>query len=67
MVRDISRLKLFVEDDETTERVEGAQAPATHNDDFEILRESPMMGDGKFKLEIGVYSSTGSEMISPNS
>ena len=23
-------------------------------DDFEILRESPMLGDGKFKLEIGI-------------
>ncbi|KAF7970788.1 hypothetical protein HWV62_23066 [Athelia sp. TMB] len=64
VVRDISRLKLFVEDGETTERVEGAQGPATRNDDFEILRESPMMGDGKFKLEIdyGQYETSASMM-----
>jgi len=33
--------------DETTE--------GPDRDDFEVLRESPMLGDGKYKLEIGVW------------
>ena len=36
--------------DETTD---GRAGP--DRDDFEVLRESPMLGDGKYKLEIGVW------------
>lgn len=35
--------------DDTTD---GGAGP--DRDDFEILRESPMLGDGKYKLEIGM-------------
>lgn len=42
IVRDVERLK---------EYVEGVNEGDC--DEFEILKESPMLGDGKFKLEIG--------------
>ncbi|KZP20228.1 hypothetical protein FIBSPDRAFT_932465 [Athelia psychrophila] len=53
VVRDVSRLKQFVEERDGAEHVEGS-APVANDDDFEVLRESPMMGDGKYKLEIGM-------------
>ena len=52
VIRDVSKLKEFVECREVLEGREGATA--AQNDDFEILKESPLMGDGKFKLEIGM-------------
>ncbi|KIY69745.1 hypothetical protein CYLTODRAFT_372187 [Cylindrobasidium torrendii FP15055 ss-10] len=43
IVRDLQKLR---------DHLEGEQ-PTTHNDDdFDILKQSPMMGDNKFKLEI---------------
>lgn len=33
---------------------EGGQPMLTDHGDFEILKHSPMLGDGKFKLEIGM-------------
>ena len=41
--------------------IEGTQEPAAEHlghDDFEVLKESPMLGDNKFKLEIGDPSLT---------
>jgi hypothetical protein len=32
---------------------QSGERPLSPHDDFEILKESPMLGDGKFKLEIG--------------
>ena len=53
MARDVQKLRDYVESAEFAvkavgEGVEGA------NEDFELLRESPIVGDGKFKLEIGM-------------
>lgn len=48
VVRDVSKLKDFVEGPEIVE-----DGQESSQDDFEILKESPMMGDGRFKLEIG--------------
>lgn len=58
----MSKLKEFVEERQGTEGQE-ANGPTAQNDDFEILKESPLMGDGKFKLEIGVHGS-GSSTVS---
>jgi hypothetical protein len=35
--------------------VEERHKTAPGQDDFEILKESPHLGDGKFKLEIGLH------------
>ncbi|KAF5387664.1 hypothetical protein D9615_000593 [Tricholomella constricta] len=43
VVRDVHKLRDFVE---------GVDATETENPDFEILKQSPMLGDNKFKLEI---------------
>jgi hypothetical protein len=56
IVRDVSKLKEFVEEREVTEGQEESGL-VVKNDDFEILKESPLMGDGKFKLEIGMNNS----------
>ena len=56
VVRDVRKLKEFVECREVPEGQEGNGSVA-QNDDFEILKESPLMGDGKFKLEIGMNDS----------
>lgn len=48
------KLKQFVEERDGAEHAEGSAPVANDDDDFEVLRESPMMGDGKYKLEIGV-------------
>ncbi|KAG6817842.1 hypothetical protein H0H87_001674 [Tephrocybe sp. NHM501043] len=47
-VRDVHRLR---------DVVEGVGAPDTENSDFDILKQSPMLGDNKFKLEIGASRS----------
>lgn len=52
VVRDVSKLKDFVEGREPSEGRKDSPSEI-QTDDFEILKESPMMGDGKFKLEIG--------------
>ncbi|KAG6842028.1 hypothetical protein C0991_003554 [Blastosporella zonata] len=43
VVRDVHKLR---------DLVEGVDVPDTENTDFEILKQSPMLGDNKFKLEI---------------
>ena len=47
LVRDVHRLR---------DLVEGVDAVEVENPDFEILKQSPMLGDNKFKLEIGTSS-----------
>jgi hypothetical protein len=37
----------------SNETTDGRAEP--DRDDFEVLRESPMLGDGKYKLEIGAW------------
>lgn len=48
-MRDVAKLKEFLEGNEPQQ---GVQTMNSHGD-FEVLKESPMLGDGKFKLEIG--------------
>jgi hypothetical protein len=50
-VRDVAKLRDFVEGCGVQQ--EDTESPTTGPDGFEILKESPMLGDGKFKLEIG--------------
>ncbi|KZT12724.1 uncharacterized protein LAESUDRAFT_808275 [Laetiporus sulphureus 93-53] len=53
IVRDVRRLRDFVEAPEATDQTDESDEPATPDAGyFEILRESPVIGDGKFKLEI---------------
>jgi hypothetical protein len=37
--------------------VEGEDATEEESSDFEILKQSPVLGDNKFKLEIGQFYS----------
>jgi hypothetical protein len=53
VVHDVGKLRDFVEGRGLDETVDGRGGP--DRDDFEILRESPMLGDGKYKLEIGMW------------
>ncbi|KAH9006742.1 hypothetical protein EDB86DRAFT_3112480 [Lactarius hatsudake] len=50
VVHDVAKLRDFVEDRGQDEIPEGRVGP--DRDGFEILKESPMLGDGKYKLEI---------------
>jgi hypothetical protein len=66
VVRDVHKLRDFVENPvsdsaDTREAAEG-QTLATH-DDFEVLREFPTLGEGKFKLEIGARKTTASSIF----
>ena len=49
VVRDVSRLRDHIE---TPVVVEERLPIEVDDDDFEVLRESPELADGKFKLEI---------------
>ncbi|OBZ76102.1 Polyamine aminopropyltransferase [Grifola frondosa] len=54
IIRDVSRLKEFVESPAPVDNdaaADGSEALGSEADEFEVLRESPML-DGKFKLEI---------------
>lgn len=52
-VHDVQKLRNFVEEVEPV--VDNGERPARSDlTDFEILRQSPMIGDHKFKLEIGM-------------
>jgi hypothetical protein len=55
VVQDVRKLRNFVEGRGPDETADGRDGPEP--DDFEILRESPMLGDGKYKLEIGMWQS----------
>ena len=52
-MKDVQKLNQFIEDEATS-----ADPP---DNDFEVLKESPTLGDGKFKLEIGTLVHSGSE------
>ncbi|KAF8969501.1 hypothetical protein BDZ97DRAFT_1646873 [Flammula alnicola] len=51
-VRDVHKLRNFVEGVEPTLLEEGTHPSGAEIGDFEILKQSPMLGDHKFKLEI---------------
>ena len=56
-MRDVHKLRDFVEG-KTSQAPDGARTDGSNRldrDEFEILKESPMLGDGKYKLEIGSY------------
>ncbi|TBU33177.1 hypothetical protein BD309DRAFT_857684 [Dichomitus squalens] len=50
VVRDVSRLRDYIENPPLT--AEGENGPEELDEEFDVLRESPELGDGKFKLEI---------------
>jgi len=51
-VKDVHRLRDFVEGGAQVGATDTAAAP-DNTGDFEILKQSPMIGDSKYKLEIG--------------
>ena len=53
VARDVQKLRDYVESAEFAVKAVGEGAEGA-NEDFELLRESPIVGDGKFKLEIGM-------------
>ena len=57
VVRDVHRLRDFIENPEASDDVPGepdeGDVTSPETDEFEILKETPIIGDGKFKLEIG--------------
>lgn len=50
VVRDVSRLRDYIENPPLM--AESENAAEELDDEFDVLRESPELGDGKFKLEI---------------
>ncbi|KAJ4479314.1 hypothetical protein J3R30DRAFT_3477488 [Lentinula aciculospora] len=52
VVRDVHKLRDFVEGVLSLGSVEGEDSTPIEADDFDILKHSPVIGDGKFKLEI---------------
>lgn len=54
IVKDVQKLKQFIEDSSATSGIPESSEGVTL-DDFEVLKESPTLGDGKFKLEIGIF------------
>ena len=56
VVRDVHRLRDYIENPEVSGELAGeseGEAILAETDEFEILKEAPIIGDGKFKLEIG--------------
>lgn len=54
VVRDVHRLKDYIEGPDTVDTSgESNEALSIELEYFELLKESPVIGDGKFKLEIG--------------
>ncbi|KAF8272064.1 hypothetical protein EI94DRAFT_1566992 [Lactarius quietus] len=56
VVHNVAKLRDFVEDNGEDETPEGRVG--SDHDEFEVLRESPILGDGKYKLEIGYLART---------
>ncbi len=56
VVQNVAKLRDFVEDRSQDETSEGKVGP--DREELEILRESPSIGDGKYKLEIGTSQAT---------
>ncbi|TFK43671.1 hypothetical protein BDQ12DRAFT_702699 [Crucibulum laeve] len=63
-IRDVSKLRNYVEGVEDTEST-AQDSLAIEQGDFEILKQSPMLGDNKFKLEIAHTPSGEANSISP--
>jgi hypothetical protein len=59
VVRDVQKLKYFVEGKPAAADNETENTQTLELDDFEVLKESPMLGEGKFKLEIGACITLG--------
>ncbi|KAI0268185.1 hypothetical protein BC834DRAFT_821689 [Gloeopeniophorella convolvens] len=65
VVQDVTKLRDLVEGRGPDEaESDGSRTP--DRDEFELLRESPMLGDGKYKLEIGKDRSCPSAWICGN-
>ncbi|KAL0949290.1 hypothetical protein HGRIS_009368 [Hohenbuehelia grisea] len=52
VVRDVDRLRGFIEESQPEVASSSSSSDERLEDDFEILKESPILGDNKFKLEI---------------
>ena len=52
VVYDIRKLRDFVEGRSPEDAADGRSGP--DREEFGVLRESPTLGDGKYKLEIGM-------------
>jgi hypothetical protein len=52
VVHDVQKLRDFVEGRSPEDAADGRDGP--DRDDFGVLRESPTLGEGKYKLEIGM-------------
>jgi hypothetical protein len=53
-IRDVSKLRDFVEGVEPVAHEDGSPALVSEAGEFEVLKQSPILGDHKFKLEIGM-------------
>ncbi|KAJ3475752.1 hypothetical protein NLI96_g11631 [Meripilus lineatus] len=56
IIRDVHKLKEYIESTDTSFNSESPLAGSPSANDFDILKESPTLGDGKFKLEIAKTS-----------
>ena len=54
VVPDVRKLRDFVEGRSPEDAVDGRSGSDRDRDAFGVLRESPTLGDGKYKLEIGM-------------
>ena len=54
VVPDVRKLRDFVEGRSSEDAVDGRSGSDRDRDAFGVLRESPTLGDGKYKLEIGM-------------
>ncbi|TCD69884.1 hypothetical protein EIP91_005961 [Steccherinum ochraceum] len=66
IVRDVRKLRDYVESTGTGSPSEGSNS--ADNENFDILKDSPTLGDGKFKLEIAKCAgvdNTESEAVAP--
>lgn len=55
VVSDLERLSRFIESDTDLNGDDDQSSVKDDDQSFEILSQSPLLGDGKFKLEIGVW------------
>ena len=57
-MRDVDRLTRVIESETEISDEQDDQSARDEEQDFEILKQSPLLGDGKFKLEIGTSAHT---------
>ncbi|KAI0036732.1 hypothetical protein K488DRAFT_40313 [Vararia minispora EC-137] len=58
IVRDVHKLRDYIETGEMPPSSDGSESTSPEHEDFEVLREFPTLGEGKFKLEIARTQST---------